>query len=236
MIRSVLLSFAWTIGIVLRNKFPVVTGYTICTPTTQLYTKWITSTSTRTSKDFEQTFHSGKVRASKLFLTSSSSITSDDEQQQPNHRGRHVESCHRRTYLFGLAICGMLGSLAPPVEVVTADTGADVRGTPVNAFNGLAFQYRGSEFGGLRASDINEPSISYLEFVSKLKSGDVTFVEFLAPDGDIAYASIKNSNSKIRIGEGYPIEQHDGYSSPAFAIRTVKNAGVPYKFIVPALS
>ena len=27
-----------------------------------------------------------------------------------------------------------------------ADTGAQVRGTPVNAFNGLTFQYRGNDF------------------------------------------------------------------------------------------
>jgi hypothetical protein len=31
------------------------------------------------------------------------------------------------------------------------------------------------------------------------------------------------------------VEQHDGWSSPAFAVRAVKNAGVSYKFTVPAL-
>jgi len=117
-----------------------------------------------------------------------------------------------------------------------ADTGAEVRGTPVNAFNGLAFQYRGNDFAGLKASELNEPSVSYAEFVEKLKSGDVVFVEFLAPNGDVAYAKFKDKSEPIRIGEGYPIEQPDGYSSPAFAIRTVKNAGVPYKFVLPALN
>ena len=93
---------------------------------------------------------------------------------------------------------------------------------------------------------MNEPSITYADFNEKLKSGQVTFVEFLAPDGDVAYATIKtqgdgggsgsgNSSTKLRIGEGYPIEQHDGYSSPMFCVRAVKNAGVPYKFVVPAL-
>ena len=134
------------------------------------------------------------------------------------------------------AVSGFLLSLLPKDHVALADTGAEVRGTPVNAFNGLAFQYRGSDFSGLPASDINEPSISYQDFVSKLKSGDVQFVEFYAPDGDVAYATLKSNHQKIRIGEGYPIEQHDGYSSPAFAIRTVKNANVPYKFVVPALA
>lgn len=132
----------------------------------------------------------------------------------------------------------LLGSVATALlmgQNAVADTGAEVRGTPVNAFNGLIFQYRGNDFPGLRAADIDEPSISYADFVAKLKAGEVTAVEFLAPDGDVAYATL-GGNKKIRIGEGYPIEQHDGYSSPAFAIRTVKNAGVPYKFIVPALS
>lgn len=149
----------------------------------------------------------------------------------------------RRSFVSEFVACGAISGflLSRPIDnVAMADTGAEVRGTPVNAFNGLAFQYRGSEFNGLTASEINEPSISYQEFVSKLKTGDVLFVEFYAPDGDVAYATLKstsnNQSNKIRIGEGYPIEQHDGYSSPAFAIRTVKNANIPYKFVVPALA
>ena len=106
----------------------------------------------------------------------------------------------------------------------------------MNAFNGLIFNYRGGDFNGLPATEINEPSVSYSEFNEKLKSSQVAFVEFLAPDGDVAYVTFKDSDGKkVRIGEGYPIEQHDGYSSPMFCVRAVKNAGVPYKFVVPAL-
>jgi len=162
----------------------------------------------------------------------------------------------------------MMGILGTAATSVSADSGAEVRGTAVTPFNGLAFQYRGSEFDGLKASDIDEPSVSYNEFIQRMKAGEVKFVEFLAPDGDKAYATFLGQDGKtqnpIRIGEGklsltsaalfrkkektfvprtnpfetlgYPIEQHDGYSSPAFAIRAVKNAGVPYKFSVPALS
>ena len=115
------------------------------------------------------------------------------------------------------------------------------QGIEVTPFNGLIFNYRNSQFPGLEASSLNEPSISYAEFCDKLKAGQVEFVEFLAPDGDVAYATLKSSDggakaAPIRVGEGYPIEQHDGWSSPAFAVRTVKNAGVPYKFVVPALA
>jgi hypothetical protein len=111
----------------------------------------------------------------------------------------------------------------------------------VNAFNGLAFNYRGTDNNGLDSATLNEPSVSYAEFNQRLKSGEVEFVEFMAPDGDAAYATFKakegqEKGSPIRIGEGYPTEQHDGFSSPMFCVRTVKNAGVPYKFTVPALA
>jgi hypothetical protein len=115
------------------------------------------------------------------------------------------------------------------------------QGIQVNAFNGLIFNYRNSQFGGLEAGELNEPSVSYSDFCERLKAGEVEFVEFLAPDGDAAYVTFKPKDGQakqapIRIGEGYPIEQHDGWSSPAFAVRTVKNAGVPYKFTVPGLA
>ena len=115
------------------------------------------------------------------------------------------------------------------------------QGIKVDAFNGLIFNYRGSDFGGLEATSLNEPSVSYAEFNQKLKAGEVEFVEFMAPDGDAAYVTFKakeggDKAAPIRIGEGYPVEQHDGYSSPMFCVRAVKNAGVPYKFTVPALA
>lgn len=138
----------------------------------------------------------------------------------------------RRNFFVSAAVIGGLLSSAIPV---TADTGAEVRGISVNPFNGLMFQYRGSDFGGLKVSNIDEPSVSYADFIGKLRAGQVEFVEFFAPDGDVAYATFKGEKP-IRIGEGYPVEQHDGYSSPSFAIRAVKNAGVPYKFTVPGLN
>ena len=64
--------------------------------------------------------------------------------------------------------------------------------------------------------NIKEPSISYSDFLAKLNSDQVSFVEFLAPNGDVAYATFKQSSldgvnssntaQPIRIGEGYPLE------------------------------
>jgi len=124
-------------------------------------------------------------------------------------------------------------TLAASSRAVAEDV--EIRGTKVDAFNGLAYNYKGNDFNGLDASTLNEPSIPYADFLSKLDKGEVTFVKFLAPNGDVAYATLKDEEKPIRIGEGYPIEQHDGYSSPAFAIRSVKEKGVAYKFIVPGL-
>ena len=145
----------------------------------------------------------------------------------------------RRSFLAsGLAVATSIVT----TQVALAEQAPETRqGIPVTAFNGLIFNYRGGSFGGLDASTIDEPSISYEEFNKLLKEGQVEFVEFEAPDGDVCRATLKakDGGSKqppIRIGEGFPIEQHDGYSSPAFAVRAVKNAGVPYKFTVPALA
>ena len=138
----------------------------------------------------------------------------------------------------GMALASILTLAQPALAEQIPETR---QGIDVNSFNGLAFNYRGGDFGGSEASELNEPSVSYADFMQRLKEGQVEFVEFMAPDGDKAYATFKAKEGEskaapIRIGEGFPIEKHDGFSSPAFAIRAVKNAGVPYKFTVAALA
>lgn len=115
------------------------------------------------------------------------------------------------------------------------------QGIEVTAFNGLIFNYRGGSFNGLDASTLNEPSVPYIEFCEKLTKGEVEFVEFLAPDGDAAYVTFKANEveekpNPIRIGQGFPIEQHDGFSSPMFVVKALKKYNVPYKFTIPALA
>ena len=132
----------------------------------------------------------------------------------------------------------------------------------INAFEDLIYNFRDQTLnGGLDASTLNEPSVSFLEFGERMKKGEVAFVEFLAPSGNVAYVTFKPSAKgvnvvkggksgkadgksgkaggaapqRIRIGQGYPIESKNSWSSPAFVIRAVSNYGVPYKFTVPAL-
>jgi hypothetical protein len=157
----------------------------------------------------------------------------------------HEPTNSRRSFfLEASAVIAAASSLVTSTGAANAAQETEYRqGIEVTPFNGLIFNYRNSQFGGLDATDLNgEPSVSYAEFCQKLKDGQVEFVEFMAPDGDKAYVTFKplqEGQAKvppIRIGEGYPIEQHDGWSSPAFAVRSVKNAGVPYKFTVPGLA
>jgi len=136
--------------------------------------------------------------------------------------------------LYGSTICA-------PVQAATTEP-AEIRGIKLNPLNSLTFNYRGADFSGLDASTLgSQPTISYKDFLERLSLGEVEYVEFLAPNGDEAYVTLKakvgdkEKPAPIRIGAGYPIEQSDGWSSPAFAIRSVKDKGVPYKFIVPGL-
>ncbi len=136
--------------------------------------------------------------------------------------------------------------LFPEVAYAEAET-MERGGVQLTPFNSLAFNYRGGDSPTVDTSTLNEPSVTYAEFLEKLNANQVSFVEFLAPNGDAAYATFKssgdnekennnNSNKPIRIGEGYPIEDPEGWSSPAFVIKAVAKAGVPYKFVVPGLS
>eukprot|EP00816_Leptocylindrus_hargravesii_P010549 CAMPEP_0196804640 /NCGR_PEP_ID=MMETSP1362-20130617/4298_1 /TAXON_ID=163516 /ORGANISM="Leptocylindrus danicus, Strain CCMP1856" /LENGTH=185 /DNA_ID=CAMNT_0042177081 /DNA_START=36 /DNA_END=593 /DNA_ORIENTATION=- len=151
------------------------------------------------------------------------------------HDGRKVIG--RRAALHTISFGAFLATMAGGAQFSAAEE-PDPRN--LNAFNTLPFAYRKSEFGGLKASDIEGDSISYADFLKAIDSGEVLFVEFLAPDGDVAFATLKGKEGEspaapIRIGEGFPVEIHDGWSSPAFAIRTVKEKGIPYKFTVPGL-
>ena len=167
-----------------------------------------------------------------LFTVTHSFVSSNS---QPVRSALELEAMNSRRSFLTSAGASLL--VLPQVASATEYR----QGIEVTAFNGLIFNYKGGDFNGLDASTLNEPSVPYLEFCERLKAGEVEFVEFMAPDGDAAYVTFKkkddepNKTGPIRIGEGYPIEQHDGYSSPLFVVRTVKNFGVPYKFTVPGL-
>lgn len=116
-----------------------------------------------------------------------------------------------------------------------------VVGREIRSFNGLIYNFKNTALdGGLDASKLDEPSVSFIEFGEKMKNGEVAFVEFLAPYGEKAYVTFKAKQGEptpkpVRIGQGYPTMSKDSWSSPDYVIRSVSNFGVPYKFTVPIL-
>ena len=68
----------------------------------------------------------------------------------------------------------------------------------------------------------------YPEFLQALKDKKVEGVVFQPPSGDVAFALIDGKS--IRIGEGWPVEVSNSWSSPIWVVRILQNEGVPYAF------
>lgn len=170
------------------------------------------------------------------------SVSKDTESSQSTS---YTNNESRRSVLASfltttIAAAGMTTVLFPLQALAEAET-LERGGVQLTPFNSLAFNYRGGSSPGVDATALSEPSVSYSEFLEKLNSDQVAFVEFLAPNGDAAYATFKpasegGKSEPIRIGEGYPLEDPEGWSSPAFVIKAVAKKGVPYKFVVPGLA
>lgn len=135
-----------------------------------------------------------------------------------------------------------LATIAKPSPSRADDDDLTRGGVKLTPFNGLAYNYKGTDSQGLDASTLDEPSVPYLTFLKELDKGNVKFVEFFAPAGNRAYVTFKAIEGEspesppIRIGEGYPIEDPRGFSSPAFVVKAVQKKNVPYKFTLPALA
>ena len=97
----------------------------------------------------------------------------------------------RRSAMSTAAASLLVGALALPAGPAPALAGETRQGIDLTPFNSLSFQYRGSDFGGLDGSSVEEPTITYKDFLERLGKGEVEFVEFIAPDGDVAYATLK---------------------------------------------
>lgn len=157
--------------------------------------------------------------------------------------GKNAKSSDtRRTFITtAFTTVGSIASsgILSPYEVSAKSLGSkdSVVQREINTFNSLIYNFKNTALdGGLDASTLKEPSISFIEFGEAMKKGQVTFVEFMAPNGLVAYATLKKNPKKpIRIGQGYPTGAKNSWSSPDFVIRSVSNFGVPYKFTVPAL-
>lgn len=157
------------------------------------------------------------LTSTRLFLLSflagaSAFITPNMDSAAGTRTELSAEATSRRSFVGASAATAFSFITASSAKAETETR----QGIEVTPFNGLIFNYRNSQFGGLDAESIDEPSVSYREFCDRLKKGEVEFVEFMAPDGDVAYATFRGTtegskSAPIRIGEGFPVEQHDGW-------------------------
>ena len=148
-----------------------------------------------------------------LFLAGASAFTTPQKDSAAKVVAElSAEASSRRSFV-GASVAAAFSLCTASAARAEVETRQGIEVTP---FNGLIFNYRNSQFGGLDATSIDEPSVPYSEFCERLKKGEVEYVEFMAPDGDVAYATFKSAAgggkpAPIRIGEGFPVEQHDGW-------------------------
>ena len=136
-----------------------------------------------------------------------------------------------------------LATIAKPSLSRADDEELTRGGVKVTPLNGLAFNYRGTDSQGLDAATLDEPSVPYAYFLKALDEKNVKFVEFLAPSGNEAYVTFKAIEGvctecrPIRIGEGYPVEDPRGFSSPAFVVKVCVLTNVSnHLFIICAMT
>jgi len=86
--------------------------------------------------------------------------------------------------------------------------------------------YAATDFNGLAKADAPAGAMPYPEFLAALKAKKVEGVIFQPPAGDVAYALI--GGKSVRIGEGWPVEVSNSWSSPTWVVRILQNEGVPY--------
>jgi hypothetical protein len=172
------------------------------------------------------------------------SVSAFSPSKDAGNSAKATAEASRRSFLVGGAAALVGASLLP--ESASAALGRIPKDSVVqkemNSFNDLMYNFKDVTLNGLDASKLKEASVPFVEFGERMKKGEVAFVEFIAPNGDVAYATFKpgkddkEAPKKIRIGQGYPTESKDSWTSPAYVIRSVSNFGVPYKFTVPALA
>jgi len=86
--------------------------------------------------------------------------------------------------------------------------------------------YSNPEFNGLPKQAAPAGSLPYPDFLKALKEKRVEGVVFKPPMGDEAYAIVDGKS--VRIGEGWPVEVSNSWSSPSWVVRILQNEGVPY--------
>lgn len=122
------------------------------------------------------------------------------------------------------------GFVAAPTQIALAD---GVPPVPVDPFNSMCFGFgcnapQGVEEAGAPAPT-DEESIPWQQVMKLIDEKKVTKVEFDSVSMNKAYA-FTDDLGRIRIGEGYPIEDGRSWSSPLFVTRILDNNQIKYSY------
>lgn len=123
-------------------------------------------------------------------------------------------------------------SLSPRLLPARADV-------PTDPFNSMCLGFGCNSVQGVdRISGAPKPtdedSIAWLDFLKALDDNRVARVDFVDVTMRKAYAVLKDGQqgtTVILIGEGYPIEVGNSWSSTAFVARILQNRGIGYTFL-----
>ncbi|KAJ8600747.1 hypothetical protein CTAYLR_003939 [Chrysophaeum taylorii] len=127
-----------------------------------------------------------------------------------------------------------------PVSIAIAAAQPAVADVPVDPFNSMCLGFgcnspRGVDEPGL-SKPLEEDSIDWASFLRILDDGGVASVEFEDVTMAKAWAFLKPDDEakplrRIRIGEGYPLDAGDSWSSTLFVARILQNKQVGYSFM-----
>lgn len=92
--------------------------------------------------------------------------------------------------------------------------------------------YGGQDFTGM-AAPAGEESLPFADFIAQLKDkasvAKISGVDIYGAGGDRVYVSFSDGK-KMRLGEGLPIDDSKGWSSPLWLVRILDNARVPHTY------
>ncbi|KAG8457338.1 hypothetical protein KFE25_014067 [Diacronema lutheri] len=92
--------------------------------------------------------------------------------------------------------------------------------------------YNGQGFGGM-AAPTDEATMPFAQFAAQLKDPEqrarVAKVDIYGAGGDKVYVSFADG-TKARLGEGLPIDDSNGWSSPLWLVRILDNVNVPHAY------
>ena len=92
---------------------------------------------------------------------------------------------------------GVVASPRPAEAAYKLGDKTSVVDREIASFNNLIYNFQNTALdGGLDSTKIKEPSVSFIEFGDRMKNGEVSFVEFMAPTGAVAYVTFQKPPKK----------------------------------------